>query len=270
MRLSIQGRLAAVAAVAMATSVGGRPVHAQGDDPAGSDEPARESAPREGIEGGGFDDYETAEEKQKTEVRAEYGIGLRFRTVYVPKAVFELVVEEASSGILRPGFGLELARRKENFELVIGLEYENVSPDNGYWLDKGDDPNVAGETPDYLEFDGLAWISADVAVRFSAPLNDKLAFRYGAGLGLGVVLGDVLQTDTTCAAGTDDLDEDCMPDQVATEGRQLAEPADLPPVFPVVELLVGLQWRPVEKLTFNFDTGIRTAPFFGLSSTLYF
>lgn len=267
MHLSVRrGGAAALAALVMVAGVRG--AAAQGDDPSGRE--AARSADPEGIEGGGFDDYQTAEEKRKAKVAAEYGIGARFRMIYVPELILELFVDEASSAILQPGFGLELARRKRNFELVLGVEFERATPDDGYWLGKDQDPNAAGETPDYLEFNGLGWISADVAVRWSAPFNEKLAFRYGAGLGLGVVLGEVLQTDTTCAPGTDDITEDCMRDTVAVEGRQLDEPADLPPVFPVLELLVGLQWRPAPKVTINLDAGIRTAPFAGLSSVVYF
>lgn len=266
--MHVSVRRGGAAVLAALTMFGAAPgAAAQGDDPSGSE--ARASDP-EGIEGGGFDDYQTAAEKREAKLAAEYGVGARFRMIYVPTFILELFVDEASSRILQPGFGVELARRKRNFELLLGVEFERATPDDGYWLGKDQDPNVAGEEPDYLEFDGLGWISADVAVRWTAPFNDVLGFRYGAGLGLGVVLGEVLQTDTTCAAGTDDITEDCMADTVAAEGRQLDEPADLPPVFPVLELMVGLQWRPAPKVTINLDAGLRTAPFAGLSSVVYF
>lgn len=269
MRRSITGNFARVAAMALALGGWqGAKARAQGDDPAAG--AREENAPREGIEGGAFDDYAKAEEKRKTKLQAEYGVGLRFRTVYVPKPIFELFVEEASSGLVQLGYGLELSRRKDKLELVLGFEYENLSPDDGFWLEKGDDPNVDGQTPDFIEFDGLSWISTDFSFIYNAPLGRRVSFRYGAGLGIGVVLGDILQTDTTCAAGTDDITEDCVPDQAAMEGRQLDDPADLPPVFPVVQLLVGLQWRPIDKLSINLETGIRTVGFAGLSSTYYF
>ena len=50
----------------------------------------------------------------------------------------------------------------------------------------------------------------------------------------------------------------------AAEGRTPAE------ALAVVELMVGLQWRPAPKVTINLDAGIRTAPFAGLSSVVYF
>jgi hypothetical protein len=273
MRLSMEGRFGLVVAVSLASAAGSMSsAWAQGDDPAGDDDDsgAEEAAPKEGIEGGGFDDYETAEAKKKAEIEPEYGLGVRVRTVFVPKPILELFVEEASGGVFQPGFGLELSRRKGNFELVLGLEYESLSPDDGFWLDKGDDPNDPEETPDFLEFNDLAWVTADIAFIFNAALTESLSFRYGAGLGIGVVLGEVLQTDSTCTPGTDDIQEDCTPDQTGAPGRQLNDPADLPPVFPVVDLIVGLQFRPIDKLTLNVETGIRTVGFFGVSSTYYF
>lgn len=269
MQLSNGGTFAMVASALLALAVPA-PARAQSDDAAGEEDPASAEpaadAPREGIEAGGFDDYETAEEKQK-KIAAEFGLGVRVRTIYIPKFVIELFYEEATSSVFKPGFGLELSRRKGNFELVFGLEYENLSPDDGFFLGKDDDPNVPEQAPDYVVFDDFSWVAADVAFLFSAPLNKQLSFRYGAGLGIGVVLGEVRQTDSTCSAGTDDIQTDCMANPNA---MQVDEAADLPPVLPVVNLLAGLQWRPAEKFTINFETGLRSVPFLGLSSILYF
>jgi len=269
MQLSIGGTFAAVgvALIAMAIPVA---AWAQSDDGAGEQDPASpepvNDAPREGIEAGGFDDYETAEDKQR-KIAPEFGLGVRVRTIYIPKFVIELFYEEATSSVFKPGFGLEFSRRKGNFELVIGVEYENLSPSDGFFLGKDSNPNVPEQAPDYIEFDDFSWVAADVAFLFNAPLNKQLSFRYGAGLGVGVVLGEVRQTDSTCAANTDDIQTDCMRNPNA---MQVNEAADLPPVLPVVDLLAGLQWRPAEKFTINLEGGLRSVPFLGLSSMLYF
>ena len=249
-------------ACVMAIALGGAHV-ARAQDAPTEDEPATESG--EGIEGGDFDNYDKAEQKQKKKDAVEYGVGLRLRGVFEPKFMLELFLEEAASGVFSPGFGLELNRRRENFELVLGFEYENVSPDDGFYLEKGDDPLTPGEAPDYVEFDGLAWFTADLTFVFHSPINDKVAFRYGAGFGLGLVLGEALQTDSTCTGR--DIQNDCMPDP---NGEQVNDPADLPPVFPVVNLLAGVQFRPTPKMTVNLEGGLRTLFFFGLSSTYYF
>jgi len=277
MRLSIGGAfgmVAALMAIGAGPALGRAPATGQqpADDDPSADDPADAAKvpPKEGLEGGGFDDYQTADEKRKTKIEPEYGIGVRLRTVFVPKPLLELFVDKASSGVLKPGLGLELSRRKGKFELVLGVEYESVSPDDGFWLDKGDDPNVPAETPDFLEFNGLAWLTADVAFLYNAAVSDQVSFRFGAGLGLGVVFGEILQTDSLCDPGTnaDNIQSGCRKNP---DAAQVNDPADLPPVFPVVDLfIVGLQFRPIEKLSLNLEAGIRTVGFFGLSTNYYF
>lgn len=258
-------RLARVLASAcvMAVALGGGIARAQ-EAPA-EGEPATASG--EGIEGGDFDNYDKAAERRKRANKAEYGVGLRLRGVFEPKFMIELFLEEAASGVFSPGYGLELNRRRGNFELVLGFEYENVSPDDGFYLEKGDDPTMAGEAPDFVEFDGLGWFTVDLAFMFHSPINDKVAFRYGAGFGIGIVTGEALQTDSTCSGR--DIQNDCtrLPEG---PGVQYKDPADLPPVFPVVDLVAGMQFRPTPKMTVNLEGGLRTLFFFGLSSTYYF
>ncbi|MEO8552712.1 MAG: hypothetical protein ABI678_22195, partial [Kofleriaceae bacterium] len=40
---------------------------------------------------------------------------------------------------------------------------------------------------------------------------------------------------------------------------------DLPPVFPVINGIIGFQFHPIDKMVINLEAGIRTLPFFGLS-----
>jgi hypothetical protein len=47
-------------------------------------------------------------------------------------------------------------------------------------------------------------------------------------------------------------------------------PYDLPPVFPVINAILGVQIRPISKLTINVEGGIRTFPFVGVSGAYFF
>jgi hypothetical protein len=40
---------------------------------------------------------------------------------------------------------------------------------------------------------------------------------------------------------------------------------DLPPVFPVINGIIGFQFHPMDKMVINLEGGIRTLPFIGLS-----
>ncbi|HET6610611.1 MAG TPA: hypothetical protein VFG83_01415 [Kofleriaceae bacterium] len=201
------------------------------------------------------------------EPAVDYGVGLRLRQVYVPEALIELFVEDASSGVSHTGFGGEVIRRHGNFELSLGIEYEHINPDDGLWLEKGDTPGEPGESPDFVEFDGFGWVDADVTFAWHKPINDVLAFRYGAGFGLGIIFGDVLQTDTLCQPGGNI--NSCDPVESGAQG-QYKDNADLPPVFPVINLLAGLQLRPVENLTIDIEVGLRSVAYAGTTVAYYF
>ena len=208
---------------------------------------------------------ERAQWRTGTGVEVDYGVGLRARYVGVPRGVLEIFVDEASSGVAHPGLGLELIRRRGGLELIFGVEVESLSPDDGLWLDKGDTP--PGQTPDLVEFEGMGWVTADVTLVWHTPVHDRVALRYGAGLGLGVVRGDLLRTDTDCSGSTTDT---CTPVTGPEEGRRYRQEEDLPPVFPVVSALVGAQYRPLDELSINLEAGLRSVAYAGTSISYFF
>ena len=192
-----------------------------------------------------------------------YGVGLRTRMMWIPKGEIELFLEEAPSGMLEPGFAIDFVRRKGNFELVAGLGYDRIRTDDGVFLEKGDLPPA--QTPDYVEFDGLGWITAEVLFMWHLPVHEIISLRYGAGFGLGLVVGEALQTDTTC---TSQFTSSCT--RITGGAGQIDDPADIFPVFPVVNLRAGAQVRPTPDMAINLDFGLRTAFFFGLGVEYFF
>ena len=194
----------------------------------------------------------------------EYGVGVRARYVGAPRGVLELFVEEASSGVSRPGVGLELIRRRGGFEMIFGLEIESLSPKDGLWLEKGDTPPA--QTPDLVEFEGFGWISADITLVWHKALHDRVALRYGGGLGVGVLRGELLRTDTVCSGATTDT---CTPVSGPAQGR-FRQSEDLPPVVPVVGALFGVQARPVDNLSISLEAGLRSVAYVGTSFAYFF
>lgn len=191
-----------------------------------------------------------------------YGAGLRFRYIFVPKGFIELFTEEAPSGLGEPGFAVDFVRRKGDFELTLGLGYDRIRTDDGLWLEKGDQPPA--EAPDFVRYDGLGWITAEALFMWNYALHDKFALRYGAGVGLGVIIGDALQTDTTCTGSSTAT---CTP---ITAGGQVDDPADIFPVWPVISVRGGAQIRPTPELAINIDLGLRTVPFVGFGVSYLF
>lgn len=206
----------------------------------------------------------------------DYGVGIRLRRVYVPEGLLELFVERSGGGAANTGIGVDFVRRKGNLELQLGVEFENVQPGGGVWINSGD--NVAGgDEADYIltpEQSGkeLGWFTVEFTFLNHAPINSKLAIRYGGGAGIGFITGGLQKYDVICNGATNDNPEPgCVPsDRGGTGAGRGPADYDLPPVFPVVNAIVGLQIRPVQKAVINIEGGIRTLPFFGVSGGYFF
>jgi hypothetical protein len=211
----------------------------------------------------------------------EYGVGLRLRSVWVPKAILELFIQRAE-GAQNIGYGVDLTRRRGTTELQLGFEYERVNVGEGVWINKND--NVAtGDEADYVlspKHSGhqLAWFTVELTFINHAELNKMFSVRYGGGLGIGVILGELDHYNIVCNGATNASPEPgCVPTRFGGTADYSTDPGgetqvayNLPPVFPVVNAILGLEIKPTDKLTINIEGGIRTLPFFGISSSYFF
>ncbi|MBA2542681.1 MAG: hypothetical protein H0V17_23760 [Deltaproteobacteria bacterium] len=212
----------------------------------------------------------------------EYGVGLRIRNVRIPKGEIELFLERAGDdGSSTLGLGVEFIRRRGNVELQLGLEYERLKPGSGIWIESGN--NIANNDPaDYVLPDGeqnspLGWFTIEFTFLNHAPINKYVSVRYGGGAGLGIVLGDLEHFNMVCAGtgATNEAPQNCEPVRFGgqgqfEEGTETRVKYNLPPVFPVVNAIIGLQIKPTDKMTINIEGGIRTFLFFGTSAAYFF
>jgi hypothetical protein len=216
-----------------------------------------------------------------SENELEYGADLRLRRVFVPAFILNLFIDHHSGGISNTGFGVDLIRRRGNLELQLGFEFEHVQPNEGVWINSGDNV-AAGDEADYIlspdqSNKQLGWFTLEFTFLNHAPINDKVAIRYGGGAGIGFISGGLQKYDVPCNGATNDNPEPgCVPnnpalglDGTATAARGPTD-YDLPPIFPVVNAIIGVQIRPVKKAVINIETGIRTLPFLGISAGYFF
>jgi hypothetical protein len=138
-------------------------------------------------------------------VRAQYGVAFRFRWVTVPSWFLKLFTVK-NQPLSSYGYALEGYRRKRdkddpnrNWELVVGIGYQNMSPSDGYWLGKGKDPSVDA---DMVQFRSFSLITMDAAFVSRQYFSRYFGIHYGAGLGLAVVRGKVLRTSAQYDSGT--------------------------------------------------------------------
>lgn len=210
----------------------------------------------------------------------EYGVGVRLRSVWVPKAILELFLERSAGGAQNFGFGIDLTRRRGTTELQLGMEWESVNVGQGVWIDSDDDVS-AGDEADYVlspkqSGNNLSWFTVEFSFLNHAELNRVLSVRYGAGIGLGILIGELDHYNVICVNATNANPEPgCVPPRFGgpamyREGTETLVAYDLPPVFPVVNAIVGLQIKPTANLTINVEGGIRTLPFVGVSSSMFF
>jgi hypothetical protein len=222
------------------------------------------------------------------EAKLEYGADIRLRKVFIPKGLLQLFVERAPGGASNTGIGVDLVRRRGNLELQLGFEYEHITPPEGVWINSGD--NVPTDTIDYIlnpEHAGsdFGWFTIEFTFLNHAPINKYVAIRYGGGAGLGFLTGQLKRVDTQCTSGSNASPEPgCVPTGYTGSNGQAGQgvilpdnvgdpepnPYDMPPVFPVVNAIVGVQIRPAPKAVINIETGIRTIPFLGMSAGYFF
>jgi hypothetical protein len=214
--------------------------------------------------------------------KLEYGADIRLRRVFVPKGLLELFVERAADGASNTGIGFDLIRRRGHLELQLGFEFEHVQPGEGVWINSGDNV-AAGDQADYIlgpdrAGKSLGWFTIEFTFLNHAPITKHVAVRYGGGAGIGFITGGLQKYDVPCVGATNENPEPgCVPQGVTSpSGAQGVAPAgapndyDLPPVFPVVNAIIGVQIRPTPKSVVNIETGIRTLPFIGLSAGYFF
>ncbi|MEO6952964.1 MAG: hypothetical protein ABI321_14255 [Polyangia bacterium] len=192
--------------------------------------------------------------------------------------------------------GMQYIRRFDKFDVVTTLDFSWLALNSGNWLGKGNDPSVDTK---YVQFDKLSFLSADVAIVGHHAFNNWLELRGGAGLGLGVVFGDVLTTSNSnqvCNKQTASHTSECYPiapapigaikiGQADTESKLKAtqqssqldtaqnphrSKATKPPVMAVVDIFIALNFRLHRNVSAQVEVGFRDAMFTGANFQYHF
>lgn len=219
---------------------------------------------------------------------ARWGVGARLRLTSVPKWFMGLALDE-SVPLTSYTAGIEFFRRSGNLDVVMGLAYQSLSPNAGNWLGKNDNP---AQDTDYVQFDGLAAWSFDVAFIMHTEFTRHVGIHYGGGVGIGVINGQVLRTSNgspgcvsspgdpsrcfpvVCAQGP------CTEDELrGTEPRgndNYLNPSrfadgHVPTAYPIINIVTGLDVHlpDVKGLAIKFDVGYFFPYFFFGPSVAY-
>jgi hypothetical protein len=239
-----------------------------GAPPAANEPAAGEVPPPSPTEGAAPPDTETAPvlagAVAATAERAgnvSYGGGLRLRWVSVPSWMLNLFTKK-NVPLSSYAVAAEFFRRKGQFDFIVSLGYQNMSPPDGNWLGKGHDPSI---DTDYVQFKGLGFVGVDASFVWHTFFNEWAGMHYGAGLGLGIVTGHMLRTSngTGCTEANAGDYTKCHPIGAvcppsgctdASLAALMTGPDDpqnphrftdpnLPPALPIVNVLVGFDFR---------------------------
>jgi len=223
---------------------------------------------------------ETAGDEAGTAKSSDYLLGLRYRGLFIPKAVLNWFIEGGTSLYVN-GMGPEFSIRDDNTEYVLSawLALYQMDP---VALKGSSDAEEAWEIVDsrmkslYLTFDYL-WQH-----RFSRTLE----LSYGGGAGLGFLFGDLHRTQATLTTGGTRGDAGAyvkcdgveMPaqggycDDINTHYDGYGEPnwfhgGAKPVLFPWLTGQVGLRYQPHPKFVARLDLGLGTSGlYFGVGA----
>ncbi len=178
-----------------------------------------------------------------------WGVGLRARYVSVPGWLLGQFTKHNVPLGTFGHFGIEGFRRSGNFQVTMGLSYQNMTPPDGNWL--GNDHSAETDTR-LLRFRGLSLYSFDAAVSWQGMISSWFGLHAGAGLGLAVVHGSIYVdvSDGCTDANIGDLSQ-CHPMGITCANGACTPPPpasqspsnDVLPLFPVVNLFAGMDFR---------------------------
>jgi hypothetical protein len=209
---------------------------------------------------------------------AVYGVALRGRWISVPSWTLDLFTK-ANVPLSSYHVGAEFFRRKGDYDLVLGLSYQNMSPPDGNWLGRGKDASI---DTDFVQFRDLAIISFDVGFVWHQAFTEWAGMHYGGGVGLGVVTGKILRTSS--AGCTDDnignlaqchpnVDPFTEAGLQRTEGGGADTPSSphrfkegsVPSVVPVLNIILGVDFKipTIPGVEVRIDGGFFDAFFLG-------
>jgi hypothetical protein len=220
----------------------------------------------------------------------KYALGARVRGVWVTRAMMQSFLT-ASTELQTLSGAAEFIVRKRTYDVVTSLDLTFVNMRDGNFLGSARDAAQDSHFTQFGNFGQLSFLSFDVSIIGHTALTRWLELRYGAGLGMGLVIGDVwtINNGRQCTAQNANDISQCYPVSPtvgpipldrpdaeaklrATEDPNKVDLADdphrhvtrnKPPVMVVVNILIGLRAYVHKHLAFDVELGFRDAIFFG-------
>ena len=216
-------------------------------------------------------------------------IGFRGRYMTVPNGILDPFVNahEDDTYPQRPDInaytlGLEFVVKEASANGIFYVEYLNPMIEAGYW-DDADRGSPDDDDGSWVEPQNLAVIVIGADYAYEVHATEWLSFLFGAGLGAGIVLGDLYEwqagEDPANPEGNNNNnDPACGPLAPAFERRdicavpdaKLKEDGDLPPVLPWVDINVGVRFNISNRASIRLEGGLHNMFYGGGSVSVVF
>lgn len=221
-----------------------------------------------------------------------YFLGARYRGNVIPKFMLNMFVDGGAT-IYSNTFGVEIDIRKDNFSMIPALSYTEYGTGDIVFKDKNSKDIVGNYS---VVNSSMKAVYASMDLLWSAKISKTLSFEYGAGFGIGVVFGDLMnnwvQEDpngnlsanghnfSPCATvggpgsgcnARDHKNSDVNKVGGYTESSWF-NGGSKPVVFPMISIpQIGLRFKPVKEFEARLQTGFSLTGFwFGLSGNYGF
>jgi hypothetical protein len=229
--LIVAGLLAALARPAAAEAA---PAPATDDETTGAPGAAAETPAKPKVDLG---------EEQTVQRPADlsYGVAARLVWVSVPSWLLNAFTKN-NVPLSSWGTGIQAFRRKGNFDIAISFNYQNMSPPNGNWL--GSSANVATDVS-YLQFQSFALYGFDASFIWHAFFTDWFGMHYGAGVGVGILGGNIQRIkalDGNCTAQNVNDPNQCTHNNAASQ-MSTGPLQDVPGAVPILNAVLGVDFR---------------------------
>jgi hypothetical protein len=188
-----------------------------------------------------------------------FSVGPRIRWLMVPSwfvGMFGVDIKQASHLLVsKPGVGAEFTYRKDSFDITTAIWWVGLGWDGRIsFKESGEDANSWEVVRNSMS---TLLISGDFI--WSTPIKDWFAITYGAGIGIGIPLGEIRRDEarinespigTVPCSGPDDPDDGC------NDGEEFNEVYKLPTgIVPWLNFLVGMRFKPHRHVAIYVDTG---------------
>lgn len=238
-----------------------------------------------------------------------YGIALRGGMLFFPEFLLNSTFFDESEGVINADFGIAFVlRTSPTFEYVFGISYNlfnfydqrdrDGKPIPHVFLSKGDETYKR----EFIN-NSISYLSIDVRFQKLFPLHPHFQILLGGGVGLGIVFGNIMRTDTYIPDYQPSKEEqyrqnyktwkadpynqravlDNQPCVNASSGRECdlhqglsddqRKESRVPPIVPVFHFVVGLVFPIViDRWDIRIQGGVGLPSFFwyGLSTHINF